>query len=255
MERQEEETMPHGDTLLTNFLQERFGEAQAEIYCAQMLQYMELTLDWNKKVNLTSITNPADFIARHFFDSLALVDSYELEDARDIVDVGTGGGFPGIPLAICFPAKRFVLLDSLAKRLRIVSDMVQEIGLNNVTTVHGRAEDLAHQKAYREKFDLCVARAVAPLSVLAEYCLPFVAPEGTFVAYKGSEAEDEAMEAEAAILSLGGALSMVETSTASLENGTDLLSGLDHRLVYIEKEERTPKTYPRKAGTPAKKPL
>ena len=216
---------------------------------------MDMTLDWNEKVNMTAITDPAEFVEKHFLDSLAVMDSYEIEDAETIVDIGTGGGFPGIPLAIVFPEKKFTLIDSLDKRMKIVQQMADEIGLKNVRTVHGRAEELGQSKQYREKFDLCVSRAVANLAVLSEYYLPFVSVEGAFIAFKGPDAESEAMEAENAIVELGGALADIEEAGLFMDDGTDLLAGRDHMLVHIDKESKTPKKYPRKPGTPSKNPL
>lgn len=240
---------------LERFLTERFGEKRAAKLAERYSKYMEMALEWNSKVNLTSITDPAEFVEKHYLDSLSLVDSYEMEDAESVIDIGTGGGFPGIPLAIYFPEKKFTLVDSLDKRVRIVQEMADAIGLKNVRTVHGRAEELGQSKQYREKFDLCVSRAVADLSVLAEYCLPFVIVEGTFIAFKGPDAEKEAMHAENAILELGGALADVEEAGLFMEDGSDLLEGVDHMLVHIEKESRTPKKYPRKPGTPSKSPI
>ena len=240
---------------LEKLLTERFGEKRAAKLVERYSKYMEMTLKWNEKVNLTSITDPAEFVEKHFLDSLAVVDSYEIEDAETIVDIGTGGGFPGIPLAIVFPEKKFTLIDSLDKRMKIVQQMADEIGLKNVRTVHGRAEELGQSKQYREKFDLCVSRAVANLAVLSEYCLPFVAVEGAFIAFKGPDAEEEAMQAENAIIELGGALADIEEAGLFMDDGTDLLAGMDHMLVHIDKESKTPKKYPRKPGTPSKNPL
>ncbi len=240
---------------LNNLLTERFGEKRAAKLTERFQRYMDMTLDWNEKVNMTAITDPAEFVEKHFLDSLAVMDSYEIEDAETIVDIGTGGGFPGIPLAIVFPEKKFTLIDSLDKRMKIVQQMADEIGLKNVRTVHGRAEELGQSKQYREKFDLCVSRAVANLAVLSEYCLPFVSVEGAFIAFKGPDAESEAMEAENAIVELGGALADIEEAGLFMDDGTDLLAGLDHMLVHIDKESKTPKKYPRKPGTPSKNPL
>ena len=240
---------------LEKLLTERFGEKRAAKLADRFSKYMEMTLDWNEKVNLTSITEPAEFVEKHFLDSLSIMDSYEIEDAEKIIDIGTGGGFPGIPLAIVFPEKKFTLVDSLDKRMKIVQQMADEIGLKNVTTVHGRAEDLGQSKQYREKFELCVSRAVANLSTLSEYCLPFVKVEGSFIAFKGPDAEEEAMGAENAIMELGGALADIEEAGLFMDDGTDLLADVGHMLVHIDKESKTPKKYPRKAGTPSKNPL
>ena len=210
--------------------------------------YMEGILEWNEKVNLTAITDRDDFIVKHFMDSLAIADSEEVEDAASIIDVGSGGGFPGGPLAIAFPGKKFLLLDSLAKRTKIIDELCAKAGITNVKTVHGRAEDLGKDGNYREKFDLCVSRAVANMSTLAEYCLPFVKVGGTFIAYKSAGCEEELDAAQEGIERLGGEMYGVFLSEAP---------GLsqDHVLVYTEKIKNTPSKYPRKAGTPSKQPL
>ena len=206
--------------------------------------YMEGVLRWNEKVNLTAITDRKEFIQKHYIDSLMCAGSLEFTKASSICDVGTGGGFPGVPLAVCFPEKEFVLMDSLGKRVKIVNELCEETGICNVIAVHGRAEELARRPEYRENFDLCLSRAVANMRVLCEYCLPFVKKGGTFIAYKGAGCRQEVDEAEKAIRLLGGEKPRIEN-----------LSQLDHSLVFICKTENTPKTYPRKAGTPAKSPL
>jgi 16S rRNA (guanine527-N7)-methyltransferase len=225
-----------------------FSVEEAAAAASRMIQYMELTLEWNNKVNLTSITNINDFIHKHFIDSLACVGSKEFKEASRIIDIGTGGGFPGVPLAILFPEKNFVLLDSLLKRLKIVAEMATDIGLENIEIVHGRAEDLAKNPAYREKFDLVVSRAVANMSTLAELCLPFARVGGSFIAYKGGDCKQEIISADKAIRTMGGSLDRLEKTE---------LESLDahHTMLYIHKVEATPPFYPRKAGTPAKYPF
>ena len=210
----------------------------------QLVKYMEGVLEWNQKVNLTAITNRKEFILKHFIDSLLCAETLAFTEASSICDVGTGGGFPGVPLAICFPDKQFTLMDSLEKRLRIVRQLCEEIGIENVQVVHGRAEELARQKQYREQFDLCVSRAVANMRVLSEYCLPFVKRGGCFIAYKGPDCEKEIEDAEKAIQLLGGDRPEIRS-----------LTHLEHKLVLVKKTAQTPAAYPRKAGTPAKKPL
>lgn len=225
-----------------------FNEKQISQAIPKLLTYREETLKWNNKVNLTAITNPEEFIHKHYVDSLLCADAPEVIQARTILDVGTGGGFPGIPLAIIFPDKKFVLLDSLQKRLKIVREMADTIGINNVEVVHGRAEDLARTPNYREQFDLCVSRAVANLSTLSELCLPFVKVGGFFISYKGPNCNAEVSEALNAIHVLGGKLERVEQpSPAHYET--------DHTMLYIHKERKTPHLYPRKAGTPGKDPI
>ena len=170
----------------------------------QLLKYMEGVLEWNEKVNLTAITDRDEFIQKHFIDSLLCAGTLEFTDSSSICDIGTGGGFPGVPLAICYPDKQFTLMDSLEKRLKIVRQLCNEIGVENVEVVHGRAEELARQKDYREQFDLCVSRAVANMRVLSEYCLPFVKTGGCFIAYKGPDCQSEIDDARRAIQILGG---------------------------------------------------
>ncbi len=211
-------------------------------------KYMEGILAWNEKVNLTNITDPAEFRIKHNADSLMCVDFPEFLEAETVIDVGTGGGFPGIPLAVYAPEKHFTLLDSLNKRLKIIDELAGELGIKNITLVHGRAEDAARAKEHREKYDLCVSRAVSNLATLSEYCLPFIKVGGYLLAYKGPGAEEEVKEAAKALKTLGGSLADIrETSMEEY--------GLDHRILVIKKVRNTPKAYPRKAGTPLKEPL
>ena len=211
-------------------------------------QYMDEILTLNENINLTAITDRDDFIQKHYVDSLLAAGREEVLKAQRIIDLGTGAGFPGIPLAVCFPEKEFVLVDSLNKRIKIIQDLCEKFGITNVSAVHGRAEELARRKDMREQFDLCVSRAVANLSTLAEYCLPFVKPSGKFVAYKGPDCGDEVKDAAKAIALMGGG--HTEIVTPNIEGVP-----FEHTLVIIDKEKQTPKTYPRKAGTPAKKPI
>ena len=211
-------------------------------------KYMEGILAWNEKVNLTNITDPAEFRIKHNADSLMCVDFPEFAEAETVIDVGTGGGFPGIPLAVYAPEKHFTLLDSLNKRLKIIDELAGELGIKNITLVHGRAEDAARAKEHREKYDLCVSRAVSNLATLSEYCLPFIKVGGYLLAYKGPGAEEEVKEAAKALKTLGG--SLVDIRETSMEE-----YGLDHRILVIKKVRNTPKAYPRKAGTPLKEPL
>ena len=211
-------------------------------------KYMEGILSWNEKVNLTNITDPAEFRIKHNADSLMCVDFPEFRSAKNVIDVGTGGGFPGIPLAVYAPDKNFTLLDSLNKRLKIIDELAGSLDISNITLVHGRAEDIAKTKEHREKYDLCVSRAVSNLATLSEYCLPFIKVGGYLLAYKGPGAEQEAEDAAKALKILGGRLVGIRETTMEEY-------GLDHRILVIEKVRNTPKTYPRKAGTPLKDPL
>ncbi len=234
------------------FLESRVGEKRAEKKSEMLLEYMKHILQWNDKVNLTAIKEEAEFEQKHLIDSLLIMDCVEFLDADSIIDVGTGGGFPGIPLAIMFPDKQFVLVDSLQKRLKIIQEGIDLLGLKNVKLVHGRAEDLARDKKYREKFDLAISRALANMSVLLELTIPFVKEFGYSVAYKGTDYRREIDEAEVALEKLK---SVVENVYLPDDQGTDGSERLDHTLVFIIKEEKTPKAYPRKAGTPAKDPI
>ncbi len=210
--------------------------------------YMEGILEWNEKINLTAITDKEEFIRKHYIDSLLCYEFDELKRACKIIDVGTGAGFPGVPLAIVFPEKQFVLMDSLKKRLKVVDELCSDLGINNVTTLHGRAEDLARDKKHREKYDLCVVRAVANTAVLMEYTLPFIKVGGSLLAYKGSDFEKELDEGQKAIRLLGGKL--VDERSVTIDN-----LGLNHKIIIINKIKNTPMQYPRKAGTPSKEPL
>ena len=214
----------------------------------QLEQYMEGVLSWNEKVNLTAITDRDEFTIKHLLDSVLCCGFPEYQSANKIIDVGTGGGFPGVPLAVVSPEKQFILMDSLKKRLNIIDELTSSIGIRNVSTVHARAEELARNKAHREKYDLCVSRAVANMAVLAEYCLPFIRTGGFLMAYKGPDAESEIAEASHALSLLGGRVE--EVRRGNLDE-----FGIDHKIVVIKKIKNTPSKYPRKAGTPAKEPL
>ena len=210
--------------------------------------YMEGVLEWNEKVNLTTITDPDEFAIKHFVDSIICANYPEYINAAKIIDVGTGAGFPGIPLSIISPEKEFILMDSLNKRLKIIDELCQRSDIKNVVTLHARAEELAKNKAHRERYDLCVSRAVANMAVLAEYCLPFIKVGGFLMAYKGPEAENEVREAEHALSLLGG-------RAEEIRNGNLKEFGIDHKVVVIKKVSNTPSKYPRKPGTPTKEPL
>ncbi|MCO7123039.1 16S rRNA (guanine(527)-N(7))-methyltransferase RsmG [Ihubacter massiliensis] len=210
--------------------------------------YMEGILKWNEAVNLTSITEPSRFIQKHYIDSLLSVIYKEFQNAELIIDVGTGGGFPGIPLALAAPDKKFVLIDSLNKRIKIIKELCGELEIDNVTAIHGRAEELARNKNHRQKYDLCVSRAVANMATLSEYCLPFIRRGGWFLAYKGPNTDEEIKESANALRVLGGKIRREEHAKLSNFN-------LEHKIIFIEKTGDTPSKYPRKAGTPSKDPL
>jgi 16S rRNA (guanine527-N7)-methyltransferase len=210
--------------------------------------YMQLILEWNEKINLTSITDEKDFIIKHFIDSLLCTAHPAVSRAKKIIDIGTGAGFPGIPLALIYPDIEFVLMDSINKKLIVLKEITKKLGLPNVFIVHARAEDLGHQKQHRESYDICVSRAVAKLQVLSEYCLPFVRREGYFIAYKGSDINQEVADSQRAIEVLGGQIEAISPFTLN-----DMEIG--HQLIYIKKEKDTPEKYPRKAGIPQKEPI
>lgn len=215
---------------------------------SKLNKYMRGILEWNEKVNLTRITEPEEFLVKHYLDSLVCCRRDEFLNAKKIIDVGTGAGFPGIPLAVMSPDKQFVLMDSLNKRLKIIDELCLDAGITNVQTVHARAEELARNKQHREKYDLCVSRAVANMAVLAEYCLPFIKVGGCLMAYKGPEAAEEAEAAEKAIKLLGGEIQ--EIYEAKLDQ-----YGISHNILIVKKIKNTASKFPRKAGMPTKEPL
>lgn len=210
--------------------------------------YMDEILERNKYINLTAITDKDEFIKKHYIDSLLCGSSEEFLKAERVIDLGTGGGFPGIPLAIAFPDKKFVLADSLNKRIKIINEIAANLGIYNAEAVHGRAEELARKKNLRESFDVCVSRAVANMSTLSEYCLPFVKVGGTFIAYKGPDCAEEINAAGKAVRELGG--EFLREESPDIEE-----SDLKHKLIFISKIENTVSKYPRKAGTPSKEPI
>ncbi|MDO4545898.1 MAG: 16S rRNA (guanine(527)-N(7))-methyltransferase RsmG [Bacillota bacterium] len=217
----------------------------------KLLRYMDEILRLNEQINLTAIKDREEFLQKHYLDSLLCVGSDEFKKARRIIDVGTGAGFPGVPLAVAFPEKEFLLVDSLNKRVKIVAEICESLSIDNVCVLHGRAEELARRKDLREAFDLCVSRAVANMSTLTEYCLPFVKVGGAFIAYKGPDCGEELAAAAKAIETLGGSLSGTEQPGES--KGDEI--PFRHTLVFIKKENPTGSKYPRKAGIPSKEPV
>ena len=216
----------------------------------QLEKLRDVILEWNERINVTAIRDPKEFDQKNVQDSLSICGLAEYEGARTVLDLGTGGGFPGLPLAVVSPEKSFVLADAVGKKLKVVQAAAQALGLVNVETVHGRAEDMAKTKVHRERYDLVVSRAVANMATLSEYCLPFVKTGGFFVAYKTEDAAEEIEAAKGAIAKLGGRILRVDKPSS---NNDAPYSG--HTLVVVEKIAKTPKEYPRKAGTPGKDPL
>ena len=214
----------------------------------QFQKFYEMVIDWNTKINLTAITDEKEFAIKHVMDSLSLWDDEKFSNVKKVLDVGTGAGFPAIPIKIFKPNVEIFLLDSLNKRVEFLKKVVTELNLENVTCLHGRAEDFARQNNFRESFDLVTARAVARLNIISEYCLPFVKVGGTFAALKGKQFQDEVAEAENAVKILGGGKIICAEKT--LPELPDVRA-----VVYIDKKKSTPKKFPRKAGTPAKNPL
>ena len=232
-------------------LEQKLGELgikQDQNQLERFHKFYQLLIEWNKVMNLTGITEYEDVVEKHFVDSLSIIKAIDLSRIHTVIDIGTGAGFPGIPLKIAFPHLRVVLLDSLNKRIKFLDEVIFQLGLTEICTIHGRAEEYARKEEYREQFDLCVSRAVANLSTLSEYCLPYIQVGGMFVPYKSGEIDDEVEQSKKAVRILGG--NIKEVMKFELP-GTDI-----HRsFVLIHKEQHTQKKYPRKAGIPAKEPL
>ena len=232
-------------------LEQKLGELgikQDQNQLERFHKFYQLLIEWNKVMNLTGITEYEDVVEKHFVDSLSIIKAIDLSRIHTVIDVGTGAGFPGIPLKIAFPHLRVVLLDSLNKRIKFLDEVISQLELTEIRTIHGRAEEYARKEEYREQFNLCVSRAVANLSTLSEYCLPYIQVGGIFVPYKSGEIDDEVEQSKKAVRILGG--NIKEVMKFELP-GTDI-----HRsFVLIHKEQHTQKKYPRKAGMPAKEPL
>ena len=236
---------------MSEMLKNRMDRLQIETnenMLEQFNLFYHLLVEWNKVMNLTGITEYEEVVEKHFADSLSLARFLDLNKIHTVIDVGTGAGFPGIPLKIAFPHLKVVLLDSLNKRINFLNEVIAKLDLKEIHTIHGRAEEYARKPEYREQFDLCVSRAVANLSVLSEYCIPYIRVGGIFVPYKSGEIDEEVDASRKAVDILGGQIDHVEKFQLS---DTDI-----HRsFVFINKIKNTQKKYPRKAGTPAKEPL
>ncbi|SDB52423.1 16S rRNA (guanine527-N7)-methyltransferase [Pseudobutyrivibrio sp. YE44] len=213
----------------------------------QLDTFYEMLIDKNKVMNLTAITEFDEVVVKHFVDSLSICTVLP-ESVQTVCDLGTGAGFPGIPMAIAYPDLQFTLIDSLNKRIKFLQDVVDAIGLTNVTLIHSRAEEAGRNKLYREQFDLVVSRAVANIATLSEYCLPLVNIGGYFISFKSGDVDAEIVESGSAVKKLGGSM---EKPVYFILPDTDI----SRSFLIINKEKNTPKAYPRKAGTPSKEPL
>lgn len=236
---------------MSRIFESKLQELNIQLDDRQMEQfntYYELLVEWNKVMNLTGITEKEEVNEKHFIDSLSVVKAIDVNSVHSVIDIGTGAGFPGIPLKIAFPHLKIVLLDSLNKRINFLNTVIDTLGLKNIYTIHGRAEDYAKQTEYREQFDVCVSRAVANLSTLSEYCIPYVKTGGMFIPYKSGEIDEELLNAKKAIHILGGKLE--DVVKFQLPN-----SEINRSFVIISKKMNTSKKYPRKAGLPTKEPL
>lgn len=226
----------------------KLGVSLSDGQVEQFLLYYEMLSEWNQVINLTAITDYDEVMKKHFIDSLSLVKAYDVSQERTVIDIGTGAGFPGLALKIAFPGLRITLLDSLRKRIQFLDEVIKKLHLSDVETIHGRAEDFARPEKMRERFDLCVSRAVANFAVLSEYCLPFVKVGGQFIAYKSEKALAEIEQSQRAVSILGG---RVKNQVEFWLPDSDIYRS----LLVIEKVKNTPKKYPRKAGLPGREPL
>ena len=229
-----------------NAVKEKVGIELTELQKEQYNKYYNLVVEWNQKINLTAITEEEEFYTKHFFDSISLAFYKDYSNIESICDVGSGAGFPSIPLKILYPNLKVTIVDSLNKRIKFLNLVKDELGLSDCNFVHARAEEFGQNKEYRESFEIVTARAVARLNVLAELCLPLVKKDGYFLSLKAQKAEEETKEAINAIKLLGG----------KLEQDLEFdIEGEERHILEIRKAKETPNKYPRKAGTPNKKPI
>lgn len=229
-------------------LLDKINMSLSDVQYQQFQTFYEMLVEWNKVMNLTGITEYEEVVLKHYIDSLIVKNAVDFSKIRNVLDVGTGAGFPGLPLKIAYPEIEFTLLDSLNKRINFINEVISSTGISRINAVHGRAEDFAKNSEYRETYDLCVSRAVANLASLSEYCLPFVKQNGIFVAFKSGKIDEELQESKKAISILGGEI--VDTKYFTLPD-----SDIERAFVIIKKIKSTPKKYPRKAGMPSKEPI
>lgn len=236
---------------MSDFLKEcleKINIVPTQTQVEQLNEFHRLLCEWNSFMNLTGITEYDEVVVKHYVDSLAVNCVYQFKESDCVVDIGTGAGFPGLPLKIIYPETSFTLIDSLNKRINFLNEVIKTNNLTKIETLHGRAEDYAKDKKYRETFDVCVSRAVANLSTLSEYCLPYVKIGGVFISYKAGNIEEELTNSKNAIKLLGGEI--VEVKNFTLPD-TDI----ERTFVVIQKKYATKMKYPRKAGQPSKEPL
>ncbi|NLK20584.1 MAG: 16S rRNA (guanine(527)-N(7))-methyltransferase RsmG [Epulopiscium sp.] len=225
-----------------------FGNSLNNNQIKQFLDYKGLLLEWNEKMNLTAITEEKEIIIKHFLDSISVGGLFDFSSKVKVIDIGTGAGFPGIPLKITYPNIDITLLDSLNKRIEFLKEVVSRLSLMDVNAIHGRAEELGQDKDHRHSYDICVSRAVAHLSVLAEYTLPFIKIGGMFISMKSTNIDEELRDSKKAIQVLGGELIDIKDIDIPF-------SDIRHRVLFIRKERPTPTKYPRKPGKPSKSPI
>lgn len=236
---------------MSDFLRDnlkKIGYEPTDVQCEQFNLFQKLLKEWNEFMNLTGITEYEEVVIKHYVDSLAVNCVYDFKSEDKVLDLGTGAGFPGLPLKIMYPDTDFTLLDSLNKRIKFLDEVINQNNIKKITTLHGRAEDYARDKNLREQFDVCVSRAVANLSTLSEYCLPFVKVGGVFISYKAGNVSQEVESSKNAIRLLGGEILTIKEMVLP---DTDI----ERTFVVIKKLTTTNKKYPRKAGQPGKEPL
>jgi 16S rRNA (guanine527-N7)-methyltransferase len=233
--------------LLKNGIEELGIEINDEML-ENLKKYKELLVEWNKVMNLTGIEDEREVYIKHFLDSISAVKNGYIKDGMSLIDVGTGAGFPGMPLKICLKNLEVTLLDSLNKRITFLQEVAKNVGINDIKYIHGRAEDFGKDDQYREQYDIATARAVAGLPVLMEFCVPFVKVGGYFVCLKGPNANLELEESKAAMQTLG--VEFIEKINVDLPD-----TNLNHNILVFKKIDKTPEKYPRKAGKPAKSPI